>query len=126
MVIGIGTDVLSPARIAEETLEKGDPFFERAFSPYERAQAALRSDRHHYLIARFCAKEAVYKAVSGCGEELRPGDIEILDDSDGRPHVTLRGRTFDAVRARWGEVEILVSISHEDDVVSAFALAQTR
>lgn len=125
MVIGIGTDVMRPSRIDPSTLQPGDPFFERAFTPAERAQAASRQDRHDFLVARFCAKEAVYKAVSDCREEFHPSDFEIVDDDDGHPHVLLGGRTAAAVEGLWGPgVTVLVSISHEDDLVSAFALAQ--
>ncbi len=125
MVIGIGTDVMRPSRIDPSTLQPGDPFFERAFTPAERAQAASRQDRHDFLVARFCAKEAVYKAVSDCREEFHPSDFKIVDDDDGHPHVLLGERTAAAVEGLWGPgVTVLVSISHEDDLVSAFALAQ--
>lgn len=127
VVVGIGTDVLRPSRLDPSTLEPGDAFFERAFTAAEKRQARERRDRHDYLIARFCAKEAAYKAVSDCHEEFHPGDFEILDDEDGHPHVTLGGRTVAAVERLWGPgVDVLVSISHEDSVTSAFALAQTR
>ena len=125
MVIGIGTDVMRPSRIDPSTLQPGDPFFERAFTPAERAQAASRQDRHDFLVARFCAKEAIYKAVSDCREEFHPSDFEIVDDDDGHPHALLGGRTLTAAEGLWGPgVTVLVSISHEDDLVSAFALAQ--
>ena len=126
MVLGIGTDVMRSSRLVSSTLEPGDAFLERAFTPAERLQADARPDRHDFLVARFCAKEAVYKAVSDCREEFHPGDLEILDDEDGHPHVLLGGRTAAAVEGLWGlGVTVLVSISHEDDLVSAFALAQT-
>lgn len=126
MVIGIGTDVLRPSRLDPSTLESGDAFLERAFTQEERVQADARQDRHDYLVARFCAKEAAYKAVSFCREEFHPADFEILDDEDGHPHVFLAGRTAAAVERLWGPgVSVLVSITHEDELVSAFALAQT-
>lgn len=125
VVVGIGTDVLRPSRLDPSTLEPGDAFFERAFTVAEKRQAQERRDRHDYLIARFCAKEAAYKAVSDCREEFHPGDFEILDDEDGHPRVTMGGRTAAAVEALWGQgASLLISISHEDDVVSSFALAQ--
>lgn len=125
MVIGIGTDVLRPPRLAASSLEPGDAFFERAFTPAEREQAAGRADAHEYLAGRFAAKEAAYKAIAECGKEFHPGDFEILDDANGHPHATLRGRTAEEVERAWGPgVAVLVSISHEDDLTSAFALAQ--
>ncbi len=127
MVVGIGTDVLRPSRLDWRTLEPGDAFFEHAFTLGERDQSATRQDSHEYLVGRFCAKEAVYKAIASCGEEFHPSDLEILDDEDGHPHVTLGGRTAAAIERLWGPgVDVLVSISHEDVLTSAFALAQTR
>lgn len=126
MVVGVGTDVMRSSRLAAETLVEGDPFYERAFTQAEREQAAARPVPYEYLVGRFCAKEAAYKAVAFCGEVFHPGDFEVLDDEDGHPHVTLGGRTTAAVERLWGAgVGVLVSISHEDSVTTAFALAQT-
>jgi acyl-CoA synthetase (AMP-forming)/AMP-acid ligase II len=80
MVIGIGTDILRTSRLDPSTLVPGDAFFERAFTSTEREQAMHAANRHEYLVARFCAKEAAYKAISLCQEEFHPGDFEILDD----------------------------------------------
>ena len=127
MVIGVGTDILKTSRLNPSTLVPGDAFFERVFTLAEQEQATQAVDSHEYLVARFCAKEATYKAVSLCREEFHPGDFEVLDDKDGHPHVRLLGRTKQAVWGTWSEgVQLLVSISHEDGLVSAFALAQTN
>ena len=126
MVIGIGTDILRTSRLDPSTLVPGDAFFERAFTSTEREQAMHAANRHEYLMARFCAKEAAYKAISLCQEEFHPGDFEILDDEGGHPHVRLLGRTKQMVWNTWSDdVQLLVSVSHEDGLVSAFALAQT-
>ena len=125
MVIGIGTDLLASERLSERALDWADPFVTRAFTERERKQAEGRASHTEYLSGRFCAKEAVYKAVSVCGEEFRPQDIEIVDDDDEHPHVTLHGRTAEALVSCLGVLpEVLVSLSHEDAYISAFALAQ--
>ena len=125
MVIGIGTDLLAKERLHEQTLEPDDPFARRAFTEREREQAAGRANRIEYLRGRFCAKEAVYKAISICGEEFRPKDIEVIDDENEHPHVMLHGRTAEALASCLGALpEVLVSLSYEDSYVSAFALAQ--
>ena len=127
MVLGVGIDLLRLSRLSRSALVPGDAFYERAFTEAERAQAHQRSDRYDYLSARFCAKEALYKAVSDCKEEFHPGDFEVLDDEDGHPHARILWRTAIAVELIWGpQVELIVSITHEDGLIGAYALAQSR
>lgn len=126
MIIGIGTDFFRCDRIATESITENDPFYMRAYTSKERAQALGRPARLEYLASRFCAKEAVYKALSICGEEFKPGDIEIVDDEDGRPMVKLSGRTKNALDRVLGvPYDILTSISYDDGYVSSFAILQT-
>lgn len=127
MIVGIGTDLFRYSRLAPEPLEPNDPFFRRAFTSAEQLQASERSTRFEYLAARFSAKEAIYKAISICGEEFHPGDIEIIDDEDGQPHARLSGKTkrrFERFIA--SSYSIHISLSHEDDHVLAFALVHTQ
>ncbi len=127
MIIGVGCDLLNTDRLAPETLVAGDAFYERAFSGAEKAQALEKHHPHEYLAGRFCAKEAVYKAVSWCGEEFHPGDIEVLDDDDTHPSATLAGSTASAFdKYVGGDYAIHVSISYEDGYVNAFAVAERR
>lgn len=127
MILGIGHDLLRPGRIVSASLAGDDPFCRRAYTAAERDQARERGDDYErFLRGRFCAKEAVFKALSFCGEEFHPGEIEILDDKNLHPLVTLSGRTkasFDAF-AR-GPYRVLVSITYEEDLISAFALVES-
>ena len=126
MILGIGHDLLRPGRIVPSSLSGDDPFCRRAFTATEREQAYARgADCDRFLQGRFCAKEAIYKALSFCGEEFHPGEIEILDDANLHPIVTLSGRTkaaFDAFAQ--GPYRVLVSLTYEDNLISAFALVE--
>ncbi len=125
MLIGIGTDIFALARLSPAAVNGDDPFFRRAYTPAEQAEAGLRANRLEYLAGRFAAKEAVYKAVSLCGAEFAPGDIQVTDDGDGRPHALLLGKTKARLEEKYGpRYRIHISISREDDFAVAFAVAE--
>lgn len=125
MLIGIGTDIFALGRLSPAAADGNDPFFRRAYTPAEQEEAALRSNRREYLAGRFAAKEAVYKAVSLCGAEFAPGDIQITEDKDGRPQALLLGKTKARFEEQYGpRYRIHISVSHEDDCAIAFAVAE--
>lgn len=125
MIIGIGTDIFATRRLAVGAIREEDPFFQRAFTPKERAEARERSNRREYLAGRFAAKEAVYKVVSLCEVEFAPGDIQITDDKNGHPRVLLLGNTKTRFEEKYGpRYTIHLSLSHEDDCAIAFAVAE--
>ena len=125
MIIGIGTDIFALGRLSPAVTNGNDPFFRRAYTSAERAEADLRENRREYLAGRFAAKEAVYKAVSLCGAEFAPGDIQITDDRDGRPRALLLGKTKARFEERYGSrYHLHLSLSHEDDCAIAFAVAE--
>lgn len=125
MIIGIGTDIFDVKRLSEAAILEDDPFFLRAFTEKERAQSNLQTRRHEYLAGRFCAKEAVYKSISACETEFCPGDIEIIDDENGKPCSKLFGRTKEKFESVFGtDYVIHISISHETEIVSAFAVTE--
>ena len=130
-VVGIGLDLVEVAPFAEQLGRSGTSFGEGTFTPGE-LQAALDSAdagteafaRH--LAARFAAKESFIKAWSmgragmePAMREVRFREIEVACDSWGRPRLVLSGETADAVAATLGEVEISVSLTHEDSVAAA-------
>ena len=125
MILGIGTDVMALSRLDPSTLQPGDSFYRRAFTEAEKRQAAHDIDPPSFLARRFCAKEAIYKAISLSGEEFHPGDIEVVSNADLHPIAILHGKTREAfARYAQGPWRLHVSMSSEDDIVSAFALAE--
>ncbi len=90
---------------------------ERLFTEGERAYAAARARPGQHLAARFCAKEAVAKALGLTGWSFR--DVEVVG-GDGPPVARLHGAV--AERARELEVEVRISLTHTRSDAVAVAI----
>jgi len=116
-VTGIGLDLLEIERL-EHALARRPRLAERLFTPGERAFAGARGEPARHLAVRFCAKEAVAKALA-----LRDGnwhDVEVLGGGDGPPGVRLSGSA--ARRADELGVEVLISLTHSKGMAGAVAM----
>ena len=114
---GVGIDLLEIDRLAR-ALERRPLLAGRLFTPGERAFADERAEPARHLAARFCAKEAVAKALA-----LQDGDwhdVEVLGGGDRAPGLRLSGRA--AVRAAELGVEVTVSLTHSKGMAAAVAL----
>ena len=113
---GVGIDLLDVGRL-ERALERRPRLAERLFTDAERAYAAGRARPAMHLAARFCAKEAVAKALGLSGWSFR--DVEIVA-TDAAPELRLSG----SVAARAAELggELAISLTHTDDVAGAVAV----
>jgi holo-[acyl-carrier protein] synthase len=113
---GIGLDLLEIERL-ERALERRPRLAERLFSEQELEYAAGRPRPGRHLAARFCAKEAVAKALGMEGWNFR--DVEVVATA-GAPEVRLSGAV--ARRARELGAEPVVSLTHTDTTAGAVAL----
>jgi holo-[acyl-carrier protein] synthase len=114
---GVGIDLLDVDRL-ERALRRRPGLAERLFTDGERAYAASRGRPAMHLAARFCAKEAVAKALA-----LRDGDwhdVEVLGGGDGAPSVRLAGAA--AARASELGVEVEISLTHSKGMAGAVAM----
>jgi holo-[acyl-carrier protein] synthase len=111
--MGIGLDLLEIDRL-ERALERRPALLERFFTPAEREYAAARPRPGQHLAARFCAKEAVAKALGLQAWSWQ--DIEVVA-AGGAPAVVLRGKLAGA-----GDVEL--SLTHSRDMAGAVAVAR--
>jgi holo-[acyl-carrier protein] synthase len=116
-VTGIGIDLLEIDRL-EQALERRPRLAERLFTEGERAYAAGRARPAQHLAARFCAKEAVAKALRM--EAWSFQDVEVVG-GDGPPHVRLHGPV--AERATELGVEVQISLTHARGQAAAVAVA---
>ncbi len=120
MITGIGTDIVSIERFGK-ALER---VAERCFTPAELAYAEKSHHKLEHLAGRWAAKEALAKALGcGFGEKCSWQDIEILNDSSGRPVMTLSGCALQTCH-ELGGVCWHVSISHEKDYATAFVVIE--
>ncbi len=112
----IGIDLLEIDRL-ERALERQPRLAERLFTAGERAYAQTRARPAQHLAARFCAKEAVFKALRL--DVLRPLEIEVAG-AGGDTHVVLHGAARD--RARDLGVSVEVSLTHSQLTAGAVAV----
>jgi holo-[acyl-carrier protein] synthase len=110
----IGLDLLEIDRL-EAALERRPRLAERLFTAGEREYAAARIRPGQHLAARFCAKEAVAKALRLQAWSWQ--DIEVVSGADG-PHVLLHGAL-----ARLG-IDVDVSLTHTRGMAGAVALVR--
>ncbi|MGH2895543.1 MAG: holo-ACP synthase [Solirubrobacteraceae bacterium] len=113
----IGIDLLEIARL-EQALQRRPRLAERLFTDSERSYAASRARPGQHLAARFCAKEAVAKALGLEAWSFR--DVEVTS-AGGAPEVTLRG----AAQQRAAElgVSVRISLTHTRSEAGAVAIA---
>ena len=117
-VSGVGIDLLDVERF-ERALARRPRLAERVFTDAERDYARARARPGMHLAARFCAKEAVAKALGLRAWSFR--DVEVVA-TEGAPEVRLSGSA--ARRAEELGVSASVSLTHTDKVAGAVALVQ--
>jgi len=114
--LAVGVDLLEIARL-ERALERTPRLAQRLFSDAERAYAASRARPGQHLAARFCAKEAVVKALGLTTADLR--EVEVVGGG-GPVEVRLHGAA--AARAAQLGVRVRVSLTHTETTAAAAAI----
>ena len=107
--MGVGIDLLEIDRL-EQALERRPRLAERLFTERERAYAAGRGRPAQHLAARFCAKEAVAKALRLDAWSWQ--DIEVLEG----PTLVLHGDLEGA--------DVEISLTHSRATAGAVAVAR--
>jgi holo-[acyl-carrier protein] synthase len=115
-VTGVGIDLLDVPRL-ERALERRPGLAARLFTDTELSYAQGRARPAQHLAARFCAKEAVAKALSLSG--WGPHDVEIVS-AGGPPQVKLHGIAAERAQALGATVE--VSLTHTETMAGAVAV----
>ncbi len=120
MVLGIGVDVVSVARV-ERALGRHPGLRERIFQPEELGTADAKGEVRS-LAARFAAKEALRKALGGSrGGALR--DAVVLGGRGAPPRLDLRGGWRKAA-SDVGATSLHLSISHEREYAVAMVVIE--
>lgn len=113
MIFGLGTDITSIERLRKVLKKHGEAFINRVFTGSEQQEASQRRDPAEYYAGRWCAKEALSKALGcGIGDKCAFEDICILNSANGGPELSLSGAAL-ATAQESGCGRIHVSISHE-------------
>ena len=113
---GIGLDLLEIERM-ERALDRRPGLAGRLFSSGELAYATTRARPGQHLAARFCAKEAVSKALGR--HVFAPLDVEVVGGGEG-VRLALHGAAL--ARARELGVEVDLSLTHTRGMAAAVAI----
>ena len=109
----VGIDLLEVDRMAA-ALERSPGLRHQLFTDGERVYCDAQAVPARHYAARFCAKEAVVKALKL--EAWDPLDIEVVPLASGAPTIELHGKLSDR-----GPLEL--SITHTKTTAGAVALA---
>lgn len=117
MKISCGTDIIEIERIKDSIEETNNKFLNRVYTEKEIEYCeSKKAQRYQHYAARFAAKEAVFKAISVKLEDKYSicwKDIEIINDSQGRPSITLQGNIQKNIE------QIDISLSHCKEYATA-------
>lgn len=91
MQISCGTDIIEIERIKESIETLQDKFLERIYTKSEIQYCESKKGvKYQHYAARFAAKEAVFKAISGYLDnkyEIEWKNIELINTKNGRPKI---------------------------------------
>lgn len=120
MIVGVGIDLVEIERIKQIIIKWGEHFLNRVYTLNEiRYCEERRYNRFQTYAGFFAAKEACAKALgTGIREGIKWKDIEIKNDSRGKPSICLSGLV--QIRASSKKISnIKVSISHSKKLATA-------
>jgi len=113
--IFIGCDIENVSRFRNKINNRSDKFLNKIFTKEEQAYCNSKSDPAIHYAGRFCAKEAVVKAVKSAKKNrpIRINQIEIQSLDSGEPKVIFKIKINGVCK---------VSISHTSEHAVSMAL----
>ncbi|MBI5144172.1 MAG: holo-ACP synthase [Candidatus Omnitrophica bacterium] len=119
MIFGTGVDIVEVFRMKDAISKWGVNFLSKIFTDREVAYSNSRRFSHQHFAARFAAKEAVVKAF---GEPrkfpIRWTDIEVLNDSEGKPKIKFHGSALKLKKKKMID-DVIVSMAHSKNYAVA-------
>ncbi|MBV1921482.1 MAG: holo-ACP synthase [Pseudomonadales bacterium] len=124
MIVGIGTDIVSVARVKKSLDRNGDKFSGRILHSSELLELQTVTKRDQFLAKRFAVKEAASKALgTGFSEGVSWQDIYIEHDELGKPILCFSGKAL--IRAKsLGVNQQYVTLSDEREYAVAFVVLE--
>ncbi len=118
---GIGTDIISIARIKK--LTKNKLFLNKIFNIKEIQKCMKIKNSYNCYAKRFAAKEAFSKALgTGISKGINFNEIIILNEKNGRPYIKLVDKTKSTIEKKFKKkiYKISLSLTDEDNYAVAF------
>ena len=126
-ILGIGVDIVENKRLNK--LIKNKNFLLRIFTLLEIKKSRLIKEKSIYFSKKFAAKESFSKALGiGFRKGLNFKDIEILNDSFGKPYINLNNKTKKILSKtlKVKNFDLFLSISDEKKYSIAFTIIQAK
>jgi len=124
VILGLGSDIVSVARIAAVFQRHRDRFLRRVFSAEERDYCLAARDPSERLAARWAAKEACMKALgTGWAAGVTFTQISVSHEASGAPQLALVGSARERAQALGAE-HWHCSLSHADGMALAVVLLE--
>lgn len=130
MIIGIGNDIISIARIAKLLQSKKDQFIQKIFTDKEAAllnQIISEDKIIGYVANRFAAKEALAKALgTGFGKYFSFKDVSVLKNPQGKPYFEYNQKLKNYIQeTHKSDFQIYLTMSNEKEYAQAFVVIET-
>ena len=124
MIVGIGSDIVSVARMKKSLDRHGEAFSQRILHPLELDQMQKVTNKEQFLAKRFAVKEAASKAIgTGFAEGVSWKDIYLEHDGLGKPILCFSGKAQGHIE-RLGVNQQWVTLSDEQDYAVAFVILE--
>ncbi len=123
MILGIGLDLIETARVESKLVNSR--FLDKVYTSSEQEYILARKQNGQSAAGIFAAKEAVSKALGTGFGTVRWTEIEIVQDSKGKPCVNLSGAAQQRLEEMGGK-QVLVSITHIKDLAAAQAVVESE
>ena len=113
-IIGNGVDIVENQRIKKAIIQK--TFIKRIYSISEIRESKKIRNKTNFFAKRFAAKEAFSKALgTGIRKGVNLKNIEILNDSNGKPLIKLKGNLANFLRKKIKAKKYYIYLSLSDD-----------
>ncbi|MCX8028432.1 MAG: holo-ACP synthase [Brevinematales bacterium] len=110
-MVRVGVDITDISRVREFYSRRGEKFLDRILTEREKEYVMKHEKFLLNLAGRFAGKEAFFKAL-GTGI-INFKEVEILNDSSGKPYINLYGKTKDVFESL-NVKSFDISISHTE------------
>ena len=116
-IFGIGTDIVNIKRMEKSLKRHGDRFKNNIFSKNEISYCEKNKNPGPFYAKRFAAKEALSKALgTGIRKNIKFKNIEIRNDSYGKPSIKLKGAVDDYLKKKIRRKKYNIHLSLSDDI----------
>ena len=116
-IFGIGTDIVNIKRMNKTLKSRNNNFKKRIFSKNEIIYCEKKKNSSSFYAKRFAAKEALSKALgTGIRKGINFKDIEISNNSHGKPSIKLKGETAIFLRKKIKSKKYSIYLSLSDDL----------